>query len=58
MTEGVESNKLLEVTDDEWTIHLLINLKYTVVVADNGYPMQNTPHYTSLVFCETNVRYY
>ena len=41
------------VTDDKGDIQLLINLKYTVIVEDPGPPIQNTPHSTSLVFCET-----
>ena len=44
------------VTDDEGAIHLLINLKYTVIVADTGSLILTTPHSTSLVFCENNVR--
>ena len=49
---------MLEVTDEEGAIHLLINRKYTVIVADTGSPILNTQHSTILVFCETNVIYY
>ena len=52
----IGSNKMSEVTNDEGAIHLLLNLKYTMIVADPGPPFRNTTHYTSLVFCETNVR--
>ena len=56
ITERIESYKILEVNDDEGAIQLLINIKYTVIVADTGFPIRNTPHSTSLVFYETNVR--
>ena len=45
----------MEVTDDEVGIHLLIGIKYKVIVADTGSPILNIPHSTSLVFCETKV---
>ena len=32
MTEKIESYTILEVTDDEVEINLLINIKYTVIV--------------------------
>ena len=32
MTERIESYTILEVTDDEVEINLLINIKYTVIV--------------------------
>ena len=57
MNEKIESNTILEVTDDEGSIQLLINIKYIVIVADTGYPIINTPHSTILSFCETNVIY-
>ena len=58
MNENIESNATLEVNDGEGAVHLLIKLKYTLIVTDPGYHIQNMPHYTSLVFCETNVRDY
>ena len=58
MTERIESNTSLDVADDEGSIHLLINLKYTVIVTDPRSPIKNTPHYMILVFCETIVRDY
>ena len=48
-----KSCKMLEVTDDEGAIHLLIGLKYTMIVADTGSPILNMPHFTRPVFCET-----
>ena len=54
--ERIGSNNILEVTDDKGVIHLLINLKFILIVLEYGSPFQNVPHYTSLVFCETNVR--
>ena len=54
MNENIESNAILEGTDDEVSIHLLINIKYIVIVTDPGSPIRNMPHSTSLVFCETN----
>ena len=53
--EVIESNKILEVTYDKGSIHLLLNTKYTVIVAKPGSPMWKIPHSTSLIFCETNV---
>ena len=58
MTERIEYNTILEGTDDEGAIHLFINFKCTVIVADPISPIRNMPHSTRLVFCETNVRYY
>ena len=55
MTEIVDYNTIVWVTDDEGEICLLVNLKYTVKVADPGSPIRNTPYSTSLVFCETIV---
>ena len=45
----------MEVTDDEGAIHLLIGIKYIVVVVDTGNPVLTTPHATSLVSYETKV---
>ena len=53
MTVSIESNKILEVTDDEVAIHLLINIKYIVIVTEPAPPIQNTPYSTSFVLCET-----
>ena len=55
ITERIESCKILEFTDDEGSIHWLIGLKCTVIVADTGSPIPNNPHSVSLVFCETKV---
>ena len=52
---NIESYKSLEVTDDEGAIHLLIGIKYIVVVVDTGNPVLTTPHATSLVSYETKV---
>ena len=49
---------MMEGTDDEGEIHLLINLKCTVIVVYHVSPIRNMPHYASLVFCERNIRYY
>ena len=58
MTEGIKSNKILEVSYDKVLTQLVINIKFImVVVLDTGFPFQHTPHSTSLVLCETNVRY-
>ena len=51
----IESNKSLEVIDDEEAIKLLINIKYTVIVADPIKPIQNTLHTTIILLCETIV---
>ena len=45
----------LEVTDDEEEIHLLIGIKYTVIVADTASPIITTPYSTIIVFCEPNI---
>ena len=58
MTEDIEYNTVLEVSDDKGVIHLVINLKNIVKVVDPSPPFQNTPHSTKLVLCETNVRDY
>ena len=49
---------VLQVTDDEGEIQLLINIRYTVIVSDTDSPILTMPHSTILVLCETNVRYY
>ena len=54
----IEPYKILEVTGYEGAIHLPLYLKYTVIVVDDVFPTRNMPHSTSLVFCETNVRYF
>ena len=46
----------MEITDDEGEIHSLIGLKYAVIVEDTSSPNLTTPHSTSLVLYETNVR--
>ena len=46
---------MLEVTDDEGSIHLLICIKYTFIVADIGSSVLTTPHSVSLLLCETRV---
>ena len=46
---------MLEGNDDEGAIHLLINPKCTMIVTKHVSPAINTPYYTSLVFCQTNV---
>ena len=58
MTESIDYNTILEVTDNEGEIHLLISLKCTVIVEDPSSPILNTPHSTSHVFCDTRVRNY
>ena len=55
ITERVESYKIMEVTDYEGEIHLIIGIKYKVIVADTGIPILTTPHSTSFVLCETRV---
>ena len=56
ITERIESHKILEVTDDEGEIHLLINIKYKLIVVEPGFPFKNTSHSTGLVFYKTNTR--
>ena len=58
MTESIEDNTLFEVNDYEGEINFFIDIKYKVIVAENGSPILNTPHSTSLVLCEKIVRYY
>ena len=55
ITESIYSCKILEVTDDDGAIHLLIGLKYTVIMADTGSPVLTKPHFISLALCETKV---
>ena len=56
-TERIDSYKVLEVTDDEGAIHLLIGLKFTVIVKNPSSSILNMPYSKSLVFYETNVIY-
>ena len=44
ITEGIEYYNILELTDDEGSIHLIINIRYTVIVVDPNSPIRNTPH--------------
>ena len=44
ITESIESCKMLKVIDDGREIHLLICIKYTVIVADTGSPIIITTH--------------
>ena len=57
MTEMIESNKTFEVTGDELSIHSLINIKCTVILAEAALTTGNKPHSMRLVFCYNNVRY-
>ena len=56
ITERIEPCKILEVTNDEGEIHLLIGLKYTLIVSDTVSPILTASHSNILVFYETNVR--
>ena len=59
MNERIESNSIFEVIYDEEAIHLIITIKYTVIVSDPRFPIINNPHsMSSLVFCKTMVRNY
>ena len=51
----IEFCNILEVADEEGGMHLLIGLKYTVIVTDNDSLIRTTPQSTRLVFCETKV---
>ena len=57
ITERIESNKILEDTGYEGSIFLLLSIKYIVILVYSLSTILNTPHPTSLVLCETNVRY-
>ena len=57
MTKIIESNTILEVTDDKGVINLLINIKCIVILLYTRSTFQNNLHSTSLVFCKTNVIY-
>ena len=58
MTEIHESNTILEVTYDEGAVHLITNLKYTLILAEPLSPTQNTPHSTILILCVKSVSDY
>ena len=58
MTEIIESNNILEDTDDEGEIHVLLYFKYTVMVVQPVSPIKNIPHSMRVVFFETIIRYY
>ena len=53
MNEKIESKIILEVTESEGAIRLLISFEYTVILEETGSTIQNTPHYTSRVLCAT-----
>ena len=55
INERIEYFEMLEVTDDEGEMHLLIGLKYTVIVSDTVPPILTMPHSTSFFFCNNNV---
>ena len=42
MTKNIDYNTTLEVTDDEGSIHLLMNIKCKVTVPKTSSPIQNT----------------
>ena len=46
--ERIESNKILEDSDDDGAIHLLINIECTVILIYNISPIRNTPRPTSI----------
>ena len=58
MTENIKSNTISEAPDDKVIIHLLIHIKFAVIVVYPILPFINTPHYISLVLCQTKVIYY
>ena len=57
MNKNIEFNEIIEVTDDEGSIHLLLNIKYKVIERDTVYPIQNMTYSKSLVLCATIVRH-
>ena len=58
ITKCIESNSIVEVTDDKGSIHLLIDIIFAAIVEEIGSPIRNMPHSTSLVFFETIVVYH
>ena len=56
MTENIEYNTILEVSDDKIVIHLVINIKLIMKVVKPVFLFQNTSHSTNFVFYETNIR--
>ena len=57
MNERIEFNNILKVADIEGLIHLLINIKFKVIVEDPGSPTRNIPHSPCLILCKTNIIY-
>ena len=55
MTGSFESNTIWEFSDDEVSIYLLVNIKYTAVVAYSRSPIRNTSHSTSLGLCKPSL---
>ena len=51
LNESIYSYTVLEVAGDEGAIHLLINIRYTVIVVDAGSPILTTPYSGILFFC-------
>ena len=56
ITVRIESYKILELTDYEVEVHLLIGFKCIMIVTETISYIRNMTHSMSLVFCETKVR--
>ena len=54
ITKRIESNTVLDVTDDKVLTHLLINISCIVIVVDLGFSFQNAPQSMILDFCKYN----
>ena len=50
-------NKFLGVSGDKVVIHLLINLRFIVIVVYYDYPFPNIQNSTSFFLSETNAKY-
>ena len=55
--KGFSMIRFWEVTGDKGVVHFTINIKFTVIVAEPGSPIQNASHLAIIVFFETNVIY-
>ena len=58
MRGGIDSNKILEVSDDKGQTQLLKSFKSTVILLWYGFYFINKPHLMIFVNFETNFRDY
>ena len=58
ITERIQSNTILDITDDIGVIRVFVNSKDILIVVDTRSPFQKTPHSMILFLCEITVKCY